>query len=165
MFFGMCSSLVTFQAMVDKIFKKEIEGDLIIVYMDDTLGFLKTLDGLKKIEWIVLEKAREHDLFFKAKKCEFRKQKIKYLVLGDTHFLHLFHHLLCYLLLPLPMSFLNNTKLSVNLILSFTFSVCWENWKRHISDCDRWWPDMSWSFLPENISVYHQVRSAFAKHW
>ena len=79
MFFGMCNSLATFQAIMDKIFKKEIEGDLIIVYMDDVLGFSKTLDGLKKIERIVLEKAREHDLFFKARKCKFRKQKIKYL--------------------------------------------------------------------------------------
>ena len=79
MFFGMCNSLATFHAMMDKIFKKEIEGDLIIVYMDDILGFSKTLDGLEKIKQIVLEKAQEHDLFFKAKKCEFWKQRIKYL--------------------------------------------------------------------------------------
>ena len=57
MFFGMCNSLATFQAMMDEIFKKEIEGDLIIVYMDDILGFSKIIDGLKKIEQIVLEKA------------------------------------------------------------------------------------------------------------
>ena len=79
MFFGMCNSPATFQAMMDEIFKKEIEDDLIIVYMDNVLGFSKTLDGLKKIKRIVLEKAREHDLFFKAKRCEFRKQKIEYL--------------------------------------------------------------------------------------
>ena len=42
-------------------------------------GFLKTINRLKKIKWIVLEKAWEHDLFFKAKKCEFWKQKIEYL--------------------------------------------------------------------------------------
>jgi hypothetical protein len=41
--------------------------------------FPKMIDGLKKIEWIILEKAREYDLYFKAKKCEFRKPKIKYL--------------------------------------------------------------------------------------
>jgi RNase H-like domain found in reverse transcriptase len=35
--------------------------------------------GLKKIEWIILEKAWEYDLYFKAKKCEFRKPKIEYL--------------------------------------------------------------------------------------
>ena len=50
MFFVMCNSLVTFQAMMDEIFEKEIEGDLIIVYMDDVLGFSKTIDGLKKIK-------------------------------------------------------------------------------------------------------------------
>jgi hypothetical protein len=79
MLFGMCNSPATFQAMMDKIFKKEIEGNLIIVYMDDILAFSKTINGLKKIEQIILEKAWKYDLYFKAKKCEFRKPKIKYL--------------------------------------------------------------------------------------
>jgi Reverse transcriptase (RNA-dependent DNA polymerase) len=57
MFFGMCNFLATFQAMMDEIFKKEIEEDLIIVYMDDILAFSKMIDGLKKIEQIILEKA------------------------------------------------------------------------------------------------------------
>jgi histidinol phosphatase-like enzyme len=76
MFFGMCNSPATFQAMMDKIFKKKIEEDLIIVYMDDILVFFKTINGLKRIEQIILEKAREYDLYFKAKKCKFRKPKI-----------------------------------------------------------------------------------------
>jgi hypothetical protein len=79
MFFRMCNSPATFQAMMDKIFKKEIEENLIIVYMDDILAFSETIDGLKKIEQIILEKAQEYDLYFKAKKCKFRKPKIKYL--------------------------------------------------------------------------------------
>jgi Reverse transcriptase (RNA-dependent DNA polymerase) len=79
MFFGMCNSLATFQAMMDKIFKKEIEENLIIVYMDDILAFFKAIDGLKKIKQVILEKAREYDLYFKAKKCKFRKLKIEYL--------------------------------------------------------------------------------------
>jgi Reverse transcriptase (RNA-dependent DNA polymerase) len=41
MFFGMCNSPATFQAMMDKIFKKEIKENLIIVYMDDILAFSK----------------------------------------------------------------------------------------------------------------------------
>jgi hypothetical protein len=57
MFFGMCNSLATFQAMMDEIFKEEIEENLIIVYMDDILAFSKTIDGSKKIEQIILEKA------------------------------------------------------------------------------------------------------------
>jgi RNase H-like domain found in reverse transcriptase/Reverse transcriptase (RNA-dependent DNA polymerase) len=65
--------------MMDEIFKKEIEENLIIVYIDDILAFSKTIDGLKKIEQIILEKAREYDLYLKAKKCEFRKPNIEYL--------------------------------------------------------------------------------------
>jgi hypothetical protein len=79
MFFGMCNSPATFQAMMDEIFKKEIEENLIIVYMDNILAFSKTIDDLKKIKQIILKKAREYDLYFKAKKCEFRKPKIEYL--------------------------------------------------------------------------------------
>jgi RNase H-like domain found in reverse transcriptase/Reverse transcriptase (RNA-dependent DNA polymerase) len=85
MFFGMCNSLATFQAMMDEIFKKKIKEDLIIVYMDDILAFSKMVDGLKKIKWIILKKARQYDLYFKAKKCKFRKPKMEYLglVVGE----------------------------------------------------------------------------------
>jgi hypothetical protein len=79
MFFGMCNFPATFQAIMDEIFKKAIKENLIIVYMDDILAFSKTINGLKKIKQIILEKAWEYDLYFKAKKCEFRKLKIKYL--------------------------------------------------------------------------------------
>jgi Reverse transcriptase (RNA-dependent DNA polymerase) len=79
MFFGMCNSPATFQAMMDEIFKKEIEENLIIVYMNDILAFFKIINGLKKIQQIIPEKAREYDLYFKAKKCKFRKLKIEYL--------------------------------------------------------------------------------------
>jgi Reverse transcriptase (RNA-dependent DNA polymerase) len=81
MFFGMCNSLATFQAMMDEIFKKKIEKNLIIVYMDNILAFSKTIDGLGKIKQIIQKKAREYDydLYFKAKKCEFKNLKIEYL--------------------------------------------------------------------------------------
>jgi hypothetical protein len=36
MFFRMCNSLATFQAMIDEIFKKEIEEDLIIVVTNNS---------------------------------------------------------------------------------------------------------------------------------
>jgi Reverse transcriptase (RNA-dependent DNA polymerase) len=57
MFFEMCNFPATFQAMMDEIFKREIEENLIIVYMDDILAFSKTIDGLKKIKQIILKKA------------------------------------------------------------------------------------------------------------
>jgi hypothetical protein len=50
MFFGMCNSPADFQAMMDEIFKREIEEDLIIIYMDNILAFFKMINDLKKIE-------------------------------------------------------------------------------------------------------------------
>jgi hypothetical protein len=79
MFFGMCNSPATFQAMMDNIFMTMIDNWLVIVYMDDILIFANTEEALRRITKLVLEKLQEYDLFLKAKKCEFWKTKIKYL--------------------------------------------------------------------------------------
>jgi len=46
MFFGMCNSPATFQAMMDSIFDDMISDSLIIVYMDDMFIFEKDLSPL-----------------------------------------------------------------------------------------------------------------------
>jgi len=46
MFFGMCNSLATFQAMMDPIFDDMISDSLIIVYMDNIFIFEKDLSPL-----------------------------------------------------------------------------------------------------------------------
>jgi hypothetical protein len=79
MFFGMCNSLATFQAMMDDILMTIIDKQLVTVYMDNILIFANTKEELKRITKQVLEKLQEHDLFLKAKKCKFCKTKIKYL--------------------------------------------------------------------------------------
>ena len=79
MFFGMCNSPATFQAMMDDIFIGMIDEKLVIIYMDDIVIFAKTKEELERITKMVLAKLQEHDLFLKAKKCEFCKLKIKYL--------------------------------------------------------------------------------------
>jgi RNase H-like domain found in reverse transcriptase/Reverse transcriptase (RNA-dependent DNA polymerase) len=79
MFFEMCNSLATFQAMMDNIFMMMIDKQLVIVYMDNILIFAETEEELRRITKQVLEKLREHDLFSKAKKCKFCKTKIEYL--------------------------------------------------------------------------------------
>jgi Reverse transcriptase (RNA-dependent DNA polymerase) len=79
MFFGMCNSPATFQAMMDDIFMTMIDNRLVIVYMDDILIFANTKEELERITKLVLEKLREHDLFLKAKKCEFCQTRIEYL--------------------------------------------------------------------------------------
>jgi Reverse transcriptase (RNA-dependent DNA polymerase) len=47
--------------------------------MDDILIFADTKEELEQITKLVLEKLREHDLFLKAKKCEFCQTRIEYL--------------------------------------------------------------------------------------
>jgi Reverse transcriptase (RNA-dependent DNA polymerase) len=79
MFSRMCNFPATFQAVMDEIFKKEIEEDLIIAYMNNILDFSKTINGIEKIKLIILKIAQEYDLYFKAKKFKFRKTKIEYL--------------------------------------------------------------------------------------
>src|SRR5271163_485676 len=79
MFFGMCNSPATFQSMMDSIFPEEIEGNLIIIYMDDILIFAPNLEELVKSERMVLQKLRDNDLYLKPKKCEFREPKVEYL--------------------------------------------------------------------------------------
>ena len=79
MFFGMCNSPTTIQAMMDDIFVRMINGRLVIIYMDDILIFTETKEELERITKMVLAKLREHNLFLEAKKCEFCKQEIEYL--------------------------------------------------------------------------------------
>jgi RNase H-like domain found in reverse transcriptase/Reverse transcriptase (RNA-dependent DNA polymerase) len=82
MFFEMCNSLATFQAMMDDIFMTMIDNRLVSVYMDDILIFVifaDTKEELERVTKLVLEKLWEHDLFLKAKKCEFCQKRIEYL--------------------------------------------------------------------------------------
>jgi Reverse transcriptase (RNA-dependent DNA polymerase) len=79
MFFGMCNSPATFQAMMDFIFSDMIEECRVIVYIDDILIFANNQEDLLKHTKMVLHQLREHDLFLKPKKCEFNKTTIEYL--------------------------------------------------------------------------------------
>jgi hypothetical protein len=79
MFFRMCNSLATFQAIMDDIFMTIIDNRLVIVYMDNILIFANIKEELERIMKLVLEKLQEHDLFLKAKKCEFCQTRIEYL--------------------------------------------------------------------------------------
>jgi hypothetical protein len=72
-------SPATFQAMMDDIFMTMIDNRLVIIYMDDILIFAGTKEELEWITKLVLEKLQEHDLFLKAKKCEFCQMRIEYL--------------------------------------------------------------------------------------
>ena len=69
MFFGMCNSPATFQAMMDSIFHDLIEECIVIIYMDDIFIFAKNPQTLEQNTKRVLQRLRENDLFLKPKKC------------------------------------------------------------------------------------------------
>ena len=79
MFFGMCNSPATFQAMMDDTFSDLIDEGIIIVYMDDILIFAKDKETLERNTKKVLDRLQKKDLFLKPKKCEFCKPRIEYL--------------------------------------------------------------------------------------
>jgi Reverse transcriptase (RNA-dependent DNA polymerase) len=79
MFFGMCNSLATFQAMMDSIFSDMIEECMVIIYMDNILIFANNQEDLQKHTKMVLQWLWEHDLFLKPKKCKFNKTMMEYL--------------------------------------------------------------------------------------
>ena len=79
MFFRMCSSPATFQAMMDDIFQDLIEEKIVIIYMDDMFLSAKTKDRLRENTRRVLQWLMENDLYLKPKKCEFCKEKIEWL--------------------------------------------------------------------------------------
>ena len=81
MFFGMCNSPATFQSIMDSIFIEEVKEGVTIVYMDNILIYTTTPELLEKYTKWVLQKSWDHDLFFKARKCEFNKEKVEYLEL------------------------------------------------------------------------------------
>ena len=79
MFFGLCNSPATFQAMMDDIFGDLINDCIIIVYMDDIFIFAKDTLTLTENTKEVLKRLKDNDLFLKPTKCEFNKTKVEYL--------------------------------------------------------------------------------------
>ena len=79
MFFGMCNSPATFQAMMDDIFEDLIEEGIVIIYMDNMFLSVKMKEQLRENTKRVLQRLTENDLYLKPKKCEFYKEKIEWL--------------------------------------------------------------------------------------
>jgi len=79
MFFGMTSSLATFQTMINNIFQNLIVEGIVVVYLDDILIFTKTAEEHAQVVQRVLQVLKENKLFLHPEKCEFYKQRIEYL--------------------------------------------------------------------------------------
>jgi len=80
MFFGLTNSPATFQAMINDIFKDEIQEGWVSIYMDDILIHTdnNVVKHWKYVHWI-LQKLEENDLYLKPEKCTFEQQRIKFL--------------------------------------------------------------------------------------
>ena len=79
MFFGMTNSPVTFQTMMNDIFRTLIAKGIVVVYLDDILIFTRMEEEHERAVWRVLEVLAEHKLFLCLEKCEFHWKEIEYL--------------------------------------------------------------------------------------
>jgi len=79
MYFGMCNSPVTFQLMMDTLFRELIMTGKIVIYMDDILIFTQTMEEHQDIVRRVLQILADNKLSLHPKKCKFHQTKVNYL--------------------------------------------------------------------------------------
>ena len=79
MFFGLCNSPATFQAMMNDYFQDYLDEGWVIIYMDDILIFSKDLAEHQERTQKILQHLQKHDLYLKAKKCKFDVQEVEFL--------------------------------------------------------------------------------------
>ena len=79
MFFGLCNSPATFQALMDDLFSDMIEEGWLVIYMDDMLLFSKDRKTHKERMRRVLQRLRENDLYLKPEKCLFDVEEVEFL--------------------------------------------------------------------------------------
>jgi len=88
MFFGLTNSLVTFQTMMDTIFKEQIARGTLTVYMDNIAIHTKRENSetedqhLQRHRQLVKEMLtilRKNNLYLNVDKCQFEKREVDYL--------------------------------------------------------------------------------------
>ena len=79
MFFGLCNSPATFQAMMNDLFSDMIEEGWLVIYMDDMLLFSKDIETHRERTRRVLQRLRENDLYLKPEKCLFDVDEVEFL--------------------------------------------------------------------------------------
>jgi len=85
MFFGLTNSPATFQTIMDNIFEDLISEGVVVVYLDDILIFMETLEEHHKITHHMLELLEKHKLYLHPDKCKFEKTTIEYLGVIISH--------------------------------------------------------------------------------
>ena len=75
---GLCNAPSVFQHFLYEVVW-ELLGKGVIVYMDDILVYAKSSEELRLIVRRIFEPSRDVRLYFKASKCEFEVQKLRFL--------------------------------------------------------------------------------------
>ena len=76
--FSVANAPATFQRMLNSLFKEGLDA-FILVYLDDTLVFLQTLEDHIHHISIELQKMRDAKFFAHLHKCSFCQKKVEYL--------------------------------------------------------------------------------------
>jgi len=79
MYFGMINSLVTFQAMMNKILRDLINEGKVAAFVDDVLVGTETEERHDEIVEEILRRLKENDLYIKLEKCVWKAKKIGFL--------------------------------------------------------------------------------------
>jgi hypothetical protein len=87
MFFGLCNSPATFQALMDHLFGDFIAEGWLIIYMDDLLIHSAGDDEHREQTEKVLEHLQDNHLYLKLEKCAFVVPEVEYLgmVIKEGH--------------------------------------------------------------------------------
>lgn len=78
-FFGLCNSPATFQAMMNDIFKDMLTEDWLQIYMDDILIGATDNNNLCNKTIQVVERLCNNDLYVKPEKCVFNVSEVEFL--------------------------------------------------------------------------------------
>jgi len=76
MYFGLCNSPVTFQRMMNSIFRELLHKGVLANYMNDFIIPAKTKGELEERTIQFLKIAEKHNLCFKQSKCNFNIEEI-----------------------------------------------------------------------------------------
>jgi len=76
MYFGLCNSPVTFQRMMNSIFRELLHKEVLANYIDDFIIPAKTKGELEERTVQFLKIAEKHNLCFKQSKCDFDIEEI-----------------------------------------------------------------------------------------
>jgi len=71
--------------MMDDIFEDLISEGVVVVYLDNILIFMETLEEDRKVTCHVLELLEKHKLYLCPDKCEFEKTMVEYLRVIISH--------------------------------------------------------------------------------